>query len=201
MPLSFETLNRGAIAFGFFNIETDMLLLDRHFLFADLFCAEVAALAAGDADAPFRRSWPVFTIRRPEDVGDLMGAIHGVRHTGFIGETYRRWPFPARPEDFKQAPEGHETRGDVEEMVDRFAEREDVPFAGDPEPGRAPIGEFSFSREGFQELVRYVWRGGYPRWRDEIRPAYVLDMRDAVAVSGHWLLRDIAPLSLRPPTE
>jgi hypothetical protein len=35
MPLAFESLSHGTIAFGFFNIESDMLLLDRYFLFAE----------------------------------------------------------------------------------------------------------------------------------------------------------------------
>jgi hypothetical protein len=35
MPLAFESLSHGIIAFGFFNIESDMLILDRYFLFAD----------------------------------------------------------------------------------------------------------------------------------------------------------------------
>ena len=35
MPLAFESLSHGTIAFGFFNIESDMLILDRYFLFAD----------------------------------------------------------------------------------------------------------------------------------------------------------------------
>ena len=38
MPLAFESLNRGTIAFGFFNIDTDLLLLQQYFLFADDFC-------------------------------------------------------------------------------------------------------------------------------------------------------------------
>jgi hypothetical protein len=35
----------------------------------------------------------------------------------------------------------------------------------------------------FQELVKYVWRGGYPRWKDELRPDYVLAMKDKI--EGH----------------
>jgi len=38
MPLTFESLSHGTIAFGFFNIESDMLLCDRYFLFADDLC-------------------------------------------------------------------------------------------------------------------------------------------------------------------
>ena len=191
MPLSFDTVNRGTIAFGFFNIESDMLLLERHFFFADAFCREVAAVAASDADAPFARTLSVHTIETPEDVGDLMGAIHGVRLTGFIGETYRRYPFPERPEDFRQKPEGHETQPEFREMVRGFAVEEEIPFAGDPGSAEARIGGYRFSREGFGELVRYVWRGGYPRWRDGVRPPYVADLADAISTSRHWLLRDL----------
>ena len=34
MPLEFESISHGKIAFGFFNIETDMILLNHYFLFA-----------------------------------------------------------------------------------------------------------------------------------------------------------------------
>ena len=191
MPLAFDTQNRGAIAFGFFNVESDMLLLERHFLFADAFCAEVGAVADAARVAAFRRTWRVHTIRDPADVGDLMGAIHGVRLTGFIGETYRAYPFPARPEDFKQKPEGHETRPTFEKMVRAYADEEEIRFEGDPTEGEVSIGEYRFSREGFGELVRYVWRGGYPRWRDEVRPGYVLDLAAAISRCDHWLLRGL----------
>lgn len=33
MPLSFESRSHGPVAFGFFNIESDMLLLERTFFF------------------------------------------------------------------------------------------------------------------------------------------------------------------------
>lgn len=46
MPLAFQSLNRGRAAFGFFNIETDMLLLDNHFMFAD-------------TSAGWSQKWPV----------------------------------------------------------------------------------------------------------------------------------------------
>lgn len=32
MPLAFDTLSHGTIAFGFFNIDSDMLLLEQYFL-------------------------------------------------------------------------------------------------------------------------------------------------------------------------
>ncbi|MHC4471928.1 MAG: hypothetical protein ACYTDY_18420 [Planctomycetota bacterium] len=188
MPLSFETVNRGTIAFGFFNIETDMLLLERHFFFADMFCEQVSEVARADPRASFRRMWRVHTIGSAEDVGDLAGAIHGIRHTGFIGETYRRYPFPARPEEFRQKPEGFQTRAVVGEMVRKYAVEEEVPFSGDSGSEEVSIGDYRFTREGFHALVLYVWRGGYPRWRDEERPPYVLDLKAAIVGRAHWLL-------------
>ncbi|MGD9173924.1 MAG: hypothetical protein PVF29_07170 [Desulfobacterales bacterium] len=61
MPLAFESLSHGTIAFGFFN----------------------------------------------------MGAIHGICHTGFIGEPYRRYPFPQKPEAFKQKTNGFRNQGNM----------------------------------------------------------------------------------------
>ena len=45
MPLAFESLSHRTIAFGFFNIESDMLLLDRYFLFAEDFCCYLKNIA------------------------------------------------------------------------------------------------------------------------------------------------------------
>jgi len=39
MPLAFDSSSHGKIAFGFFNIETDMLLLENYFIFATQFCS------------------------------------------------------------------------------------------------------------------------------------------------------------------
>jgi hypothetical protein len=33
MPLTFESISHGTIAFGFFNIDSDMLLLEKYFFF------------------------------------------------------------------------------------------------------------------------------------------------------------------------
>jgi hypothetical protein len=35
MPLAFRATSHGMVVFGFFNVETDLLLLDRLFLFPD----------------------------------------------------------------------------------------------------------------------------------------------------------------------
>ena len=199
MPLSFETLDHGDIAFGFFNIESDMLLLEEHFFFAEGFCAEVSAVAGSAPREGFRRVLAVHTVRRREDAGDLMGAIHGVRFTGFIGETYRRYPFPPLPEDFRQNPHGARTRPAILEMVRRYSREEEISFEGDPASSQVGIGDYHFSRKGFLELVRYVWRGGYPRWRDEERPDYVLAMRAAVCGSDHWAFRGLELAAGPPP--
>ena len=45
MPLAFESVNRGTIAFGFFNIDTDLLLLQQYFLFAEDFCGLLLHMA------------------------------------------------------------------------------------------------------------------------------------------------------------
>jgi hypothetical protein len=38
MPLAFESMSHGTIAFGFFSIDSDMLLLEQYFLFGSEFC-------------------------------------------------------------------------------------------------------------------------------------------------------------------
>src|SRR5512137_1630717 len=96
MPLAFESTNRGEFAFGFFNVRSDMLLLDNRFFFATDFCAFLIDLAGRGEDV-IEAEWSAWIVDRPEDVGDLMGAIRGRRFTGFIGDTYRRYPFPAAP--------------------------------------------------------------------------------------------------------
>ncbi len=44
MPLAFASRSHGSVAFGFFNIEIDMLLLEDLFFFADRFCRAVVDL-------------------------------------------------------------------------------------------------------------------------------------------------------------
>ena len=120
MPLAFESLSHGTIAFGFFNIESDMLLLDRYFLFAEDFCSYLDNIAKNIGDQPYHAHWAIQFIEAAEDIGDLMGAIHGVRFTGFIGELYRLFPFPRQDENFKQNPEGFQTQSLVSEMINKI---------------------------------------------------------------------------------
>lgn len=187
MPLSFETLNRGAIAFGFFNIDSDLLLLDRVFLFAPEFCDYVGALAQAPGETAYETSWEVDRIDDPMEIGDLMGAIHNIRHVGFIGEVYRRYPFPSNPEDFRQKPEGYETHDEIREILDRYARPATLPFVADPNQGMVTIGDLRFARKSFLELVQYVWLGGAPRWRGMERPGYVQIMKERVEASRNPL--------------
>jgi len=180
MPLAFDSLSHGSLAFGFFNIESDMLLCDRYFLFADEFCSYVEDIVDTVGKQTYQTIWKVQIIRTAEAIGDLMGAIHGIRYTGFIGELYRCFPFPAGAQDFKQSPQGFQTQSQVSAIIANYAEPLEIHVTVDNVRAEIQIGDYRFSNAHFQELIDYVWRGGYPRWKDEIRPAYVLAMRDKI---------------------
>ncbi len=182
MPLAFESLSHGTIAFGFFNIETDLLLLEHYFTFATDFCAAVREMAREGGLSDRVYELPGFDLPY-QAIGDLHGAIAGTRLTGFIGEVYRQYPFPALMEVFKQNPEGYRTRPLVEEIVGRYGVSIHIPLRADVKERAVAIGEYLFSFEGFHDLLNYVWRGGYPRWKEEKRPDYVLEMAEAVKAS------------------
>jgi len=191
MPLPFHSLSHGRVAFGFFNIDTDLLLLERHFFFASDFCDRLVRIAKGSETAPFEEAWPGHHVPDPAGVGDLQGAIHGVRYTGFIGEVYRRFPFPVRPEDFRQQPEGWRNRAEVEAIVTRHADRVEIPFVVETRAEAVRLAEIRFTRSGFHALLRYVWRGGWPRWRDGERPACVQELEAALSRSRHPLFAGV----------
>ena len=171
MPLPFPSRSHGPIAFGFFNIASDMLLLQELFFFADRFCAAVAELALERHSAPL----PCWRLARSA-VGDLHGAIAGVDLSGFIGATYRLFPFPARRELFKQGPEGQETQPQIAELADRHGAADEIALRWDEQAGLVSVDSYCFTEAAFRELVAYVDRGGYPRWRDEQRPDYVREV-------------------------
>jgi hypothetical protein len=190
MPLSFRSENHGNIAFGFFNVESDMLLLENYFFFADRFCQWMGDLAEkkDPESVPFEQK--VHVIDAPEKIGDLMGAIHGIRFTGFIGRTYELFPFPLDPKGFKQNPEGFRTQKVVEKEIERFSRAGTMALVFHRD-GRVWMGPYKFSIPVFHELIRYVWQGGYPRWKDEIRPAYVRDMKDRIMKSGNRFFQGV----------
>jgi len=53
-----------------------------------------------------------------------------------------------------------------------------------------PLTFESLSRKTFQELIKYVWNGGYPRWRDGIRPD-VLEMKTKIEDHHQGLIENI----------
>ena len=191
MPLAFESLNRGTVAFGFFNIETDLLLLQQYFFFADDFCGHLVRMAEDKRQERYETAWPVYPIDDPRKIGDLMAAIHGIRYTGFIGEVYKQFPFPKREAEFKQKPEGFRNRAWMISLLERWAVSETVAVRVDQEKETVSIGEYLFTKEVFHELIQYVWVGGYPRWKEEIRPDYVMKMKGLLAKSNSWLMKGL----------
>lgn len=191
MPLGFNSLSHGTIAFGFFNIESDLLLLNHYFLFSTEFCQFISTLTETNEEKVFKASWQVYFIQDSEQIGDLMSAINGMQYTGFIGEVYRKFPFPENLADFKQDPTGVENRSIVEDILKRYAECIEIPFVEDKTNQTIEIGEYLFERQSFLDLVKYVWRGGYPRWKDEQKPPYLLDMQRKIDISGNSLFNDV----------
>ena len=184
-------MSHGTIAFGFFNIESDMLLLEQYFLFGSEFCRYISEMAENADAEQFKSDWPVYTIEDRSQIGDLMGAIHGIRFTGFIGELYRRYPFPAEPADFKQNPSSYQSQDVVRDMISAYAVQALLPVAANHRTLEVDIGAYKFSRATFQELITYVWQGGYPRWRDDRRPDYVMDMKTRVKSNRRGLFEKI----------
>ncbi len=185
MPIAHDTLSHGHIPIGFFNIETDMFLIEDHFIFASDLCGAISDWTKGPDDIDTDLDFHVIEDRN--DLGDLHGSIRGVVHTGFIGELYRLWPFPEAEEDFRQNPEGHGTRAQVEEVIGRYGKPVTVKVAITKREGIIAIGDYRFDRPQFHEVIAYIWRGGMPQWKDGRRPKYVDDMMKAVTGSSHWL--------------
>ena len=92
MPILFASESHGQIPVGFFNIETDMLLMDRYFFFTTDFCEWIIEWT-GYEDI-IRDEKPIYVIQDRELIGNLSGAIHGYQFTGFIGPVYKHFPFP-----------------------------------------------------------------------------------------------------------
>ncbi|MFZ0450818.1 MAG: hypothetical protein WAL98_16380 [Desulfatiglandaceae bacterium] len=190
MPLAFESLSHGRIAFGFFNIESDMLLLEKYFFFADNFCKSVEKIINSSKDGSESRC-QVWYIAKREDIGDFMGAMDGIRFIGFMGELYRKFPFPVLPGDFKQKPEGWRTQPEIEKIIEKYGKIKQIPFRVDRAGEYIQIGEYFFSTNVFKELIQYVWEGGYPKWRNGERPEYVIHMKDWIGENEIPLLKGL----------
>ena len=180
MPLPFASDSHGSVAFGFFHIESDMLLLERLFFFAGDLCALWQRLADWPADQDFQEDLPGLVIEDRQRLGDLHGAIAGRDLGGFLGALYGRWPFPESPRDFVQKTQGAASRQTVVDQIRRFAKTLAIPAVAKPGPGLFSLGDYVFSRQGLLALVDYVWRGGMPGWQGGRRPAYVLETARAL---------------------
>ncbi len=183
MPLEFKSLSHGKIAFGFFNIETDMILLEHYFFFARDFCGHISKIAEAPLKEIDDSSWDIYLIENNLDMGNLMGAIHGIDLRGFIGEVYKLFPFPKEGEKFKQNPEGFKTQSLIEKLIQTYGKKTNIQLLIHPGDDKIGIGEYLFNKTSFQELIKYVWLGGFPRWKDGIRPDYVLRMKQMIEQS------------------
>lgn len=189
MPLQFESISHGPIAFGFFNIETDLVLLNQYFLFADDFCQDIVQ-GAEDRREIYETTWEVYRIEE-SNIGNLMEAIYRIDHRGFIGEVYKLFPFPDKREEFKQKPDGFRNRSVIEKLIQKYAHRTNIPVVIDQKKDKVSIAEYVFGRTAFQELIKYVWAGGFPRWKDEIRPEYVMAMKRKIEQANHPLFNGL----------
>jgi len=180
LPLAFRSRSHGTVAFGFFQIEVDMLLLQQEFFFADQFCGAVVELVSGDATEV---SLAGFVIEEASDVGNVNAAVQGIDLGGFIGATYRHFPFPRDPAGFKQKPDGACNRALTESLIREYGQPVSIRLRADAADETVSVGEIVFAAAAFSELLAYVDRGGYPRWQNEQRPDYVAEMMSAVAGS------------------
>lgn len=187
MPLSFESMSHGHVAFGFFNIDVDLLLLDRALFYADGFARVIEELAAETGVGEFECSVDGHRAPDARSLGNTMGAIHGFDRGGLIGAVYDRFPFPTRPEEFRQHPDGATHRDTIAPLLEGWTAPACHRVVLDPVARTVTVAGITFSWPWFQELVAYVWRGGYPRWRDERRPEFLHAMRGAVEASRNRL--------------
>jgi hypothetical protein len=189
MPLAFRSATHGTIAFGYFNIEIDMLLLEQYFFFGPEFCRAAVALARTAADDPSPQvSMSGYVIADRARAGNVNAAIQGWDLSGFIGATYRRFPFPVSRDGFKQKPYGVRNQAWADETVTEYGDAAEIPLGWNRREERATVGEIGFAREQFAQLIAYVDRGGYPRWLDGERPPHVREMMEELRASDSPLV-------------
>jgi hypothetical protein len=190
MPLTYRSVSHGDVAFGFFNIETDLMLLNTIFFFVSDFCNAISELADLKAYEPAHVDLPSYVLA-DRDAGNLMGAINGVDYSGFIGATYKMFPFPKEAHLFKQNPEGSGTRAVMEELIGRYAGLTRTRLIADRYSDNFIMGPYVFLKESLAGLLDYVWVGGMPRWKEDIRPSYVITMKEKILASAHPTFREL----------
>jgi len=194
MPISFTSKSHGQIPIGFFNIETDMLLMDRYFFFSTDFCKWIVEWAANKEVS--RDEKMIYLIPQRKMIGNLSGAIHGYEFTGFIGELYKLFPFPNNPSGFKQKTYGTRNRSAVETAIQPFAVPLKISVVFQQESQTADFGDYTFSPEVFQEIIEYIEAGGMPGWLNGRPPDYVTRMKAHMAITRHWLFSEQSPKSV-----
>jgi len=183
MPIAFLSKSHGNIPIGFFNIETDMLLMDCYFFFSTDFCEWVVEWAdTGDIEQDQKT---IYMIEESEMIGNLAGAIHGYEFTGFIGEVYKLFPFPDNPAGFKQKPYGTDNRSVVEKTIQPFAEQVTIPIVFHQDSPTIDFGDYTFSTAVFHDIIGYVEAGGMPGWLNGQPPDYVSAMMAGLAITHH----------------
>jgi hypothetical protein len=173
MPLGFHSLNQGEIAFGFFHIETPLLLLDNRVFWCSDFCAAFNQLTLADENEPFRSSIDGHLFHSRAEYGDLQEAIAGVNHDGFIGSLYALIPFPTTREAFVQKTAGQLTNATVLEQVSKFAEAYAMKITAEQDTGLFTFDDVEFEPGTLRQLIEYIWRGGMPGWENGMRPAFL----------------------------
>ena len=187
MPISFSSKSHGNIPIGFFNIETDMLLMGHYFFFSTDFCEWVIEWAGTDDLNDDEKI--VYAIQQREKIGNLAGAIHGYEFTGFFGEVYKLFPFPESPAGFKQKPHGTQNRLAVEQTIHPFAIQLKVPVVFHRKNLCIDFGDYTFSAVVFQEIIKYIEAGGMPGWLNGKPPDYVTRMMAKLATTHHYHLK------------
>jgi hypothetical protein len=157
-----------------------MILLNQYFLSAEDFCQYIAE-ASQKNEPILKTSWEVYSFQNRGDIGNLMGAIHGSDYRGFIGEVYKLFPFPKHRDDFKQKSEGFKNRSLIKSIIQKYVSKVSITFEIDQKSEQIAIGEYLFNKNSFHQLIQYVLMGGFPRWKDEIRPDYVFSMARTIA--------------------
>jgi hypothetical protein len=184
MPISFTSKSHGDIPVGFFNIETDMLLMDRYFFFSTDFCEWVIQWVASEKFSRDERT--VYVIHDISRIGNLADAIYGFEYTGFIGEVYKLFPFPKNRSGFKQKPYGTQNREAVVKAIQPFAEVQKIPIVFSRQNRTIGFGDYLFSVAVFNDIFKYIEAGGMPRWLEGRPPDYVTSMMARLAETSRW---------------
>ncbi len=87
-------------------------------------------------------------------------------------------------------PEGFNTQKIVNEEIDKFSKQTEL-IVNFSKEEKIKIGPYLFDIPAFHELIRYVWQGGYPRFKDEIRAQYVLDMEEVIQKSQNSFFKEV----------